>query len=415
MKLSRICKHHKQWIFNLVVPITIIGLIAWNYFLFVVHKAENQKSDVYRHSVLDLDEQDSEDGSRRNMMHSGQDDELEKLVSKNKNSRKTYTIMLFTRPSYFQDIVADTRAPRKQRDKINSDKEVELEKLAGKTYAKTNKIMSSVRSHYLQDVVVDKRTSSKQNDSINPVQDYKLKKLAGKNYGKTYTTVLYTRPYHFEDDKRTPRKRFKTRQGNPITARRRNKTFSPFDGKRLPTPIISRTLRKIMTIQKSLNTVKASLLPKARNQPHNSVKQDMLSTINAKTFSGDSFKDKKKSSRRNASPNESGKPSVKTILLYTTIFGNTKWPDLEEETEPTFTKRCKFSNCRITYNKSALKFADVVVFHAVDLLGEPDLFSADILRNVSVTVRPEHQRWIFFIQESPVYYSNFKSYDGMFN
>ena len=105
--------------------------------------------------------------------------------------------------------------------------------------------------------------------------------------------------------------------------------------------------------------------------------------------------------------------TVKSILIYSTLFGLEYWPTLDLKEKDTFMERCEIKECTITYNKEEIVSADAVLFHGVDVQNEKK-FSADILRNVSKQ-RRLGQKWVFFIQESPDNYNGFSSYAGLFD
>ena len=107
----------------------------------------------------------------------------------------------------------------------------------------------------------------------------------------------------------------------------------------------------------------------------------------------------------------------KIILLYTTWFSKHKWfaftgRQLYEQME-----RCEnANNCLLTYDKSWLSHASVVVFHGRDI--EDDrigYWSASTLRKVRSGLSWA-QKWVFFSHENPYKDINiYKPYDGLFN
>lgn len=97
----------------------------------------------------------------------------------------------------------------------------------------------------------------------------------------------------------------------------------------------------------------------------------------------------------------------KVIMMYTTFFGDPKWLVKEDFNTINGTK-CPFYQCDFTTDKTHFTRSDAVIFHARDMT------SLQELRNLQKT-RPSHQRWIYFIMESPMYTPNPSPYNGMFN
>ena len=103
--------------------------------------------------------------------------------------------------------------------------------------------------------------------------------------------------------------------------------------------------------------------------------------------------------------------SFKLILIYTPLFGKLPWPGLG--TSYNFThwnhKACPVTNCKITYNKTLIPSADVVIFHGRDMPSVKEMTRISIRR-------PGTQRWVYFIHESPIY-TNYDPglYNGFFN
>ncbi|ELU08205.1 hypothetical protein CAPTEDRAFT_110767 [Capitella teleta] len=93
---------------------------------------------------------------------------------------------------------------------------------------------------------------------------------------------------------------------------------------------------------------------------------------------------------------------VKVILL-----GNSFWGDWEVGVgkETFFRLNCPVSNCEITQDKS--RSVDAVLFHAHDLDEHPPRLGH----------RPHHQRWVFFMLESPGWSvnRNYMKWKGLFN
>ena len=85
--------------------------------------------------------------------------------------------------------------------------------------------------------------------------------------------------------------------------------------------------------------------------------------------------------------------SSKLFLLYTPIFGKLPWLGVEENYN--FKEACPVTNCEITYKKTLIPSADVVLFHAFDMPSVKEMTRISIRRPVT-------QRWVYFIQESPL-------------
>lgn len=103
----------------------------------------------------------------------------------------------------------------------------------------------------------------------------------------------------------------------------------------------------------------------------------------------------------------------KSILIYSTLFGNTYWPTLDLNEMKTFMGNCEYKHCNITYNKKEISNVDAVLFHGVDVLNEKE-YTPIILRQVAKKKRAG-QKWVFFIQESPDNYKGFDRYKGLFD
>lgn len=69
------------------------------------------------------------------------------------------------------------------------------------------------------------------------------------------------------------------------------------------------------------------------------------------------------------------------------------------------TNECPIKHCELTHDKTRLYESDLVVSHMVDKIEAMPVNYA----------RPWHQRWIFFLLESPVHSLNYEKYNGVFN
>ncbi|XP_020893893.1 alpha-(1,3)-fucosyltransferase 6 [Exaiptasia diaphana] len=100
----------------------------------------------------------------------------------------------------------------------------------------------------------------------------------------------------------------------------------------------------------------------------------------------------------------------KLVLLYTGFFGDLPWGWIKDT--KTLNQwdgiTCPHFHCRLTYNKSDIKIADAVIFHAEDMLTSDDLNELQLSRN-------PRQRWIFFPTESPANVGTEHVINGVFN
>lgn len=102
----------------------------------------------------------------------------------------------------------------------------------------------------------------------------------------------------------------------------------------------------------------------------------------------------------------------KLVLFYTTLFGRTPWPRMENDYQFNNWNNipCEVRNCRISYNKNDLNTSDAVIFHGqdIDYIDLPKL-------GKTVNNRAK-QRWIFFMHECPVFFTkNLKTLKNVFN
>jgi hypothetical protein len=94
---------------------------------------------------------------------------------------------------------------------------------------------------------------------------------------------------------------------------------------------------------------------------------------------------------------------VKKILYWNLFFG---WPDFRYglgKSKPFVKNNCPVTNCEVFNDKKRLNEADFVLVH---------------MRNPFESIpinRPDKQRWIFFIYESPSHSGNMKPYNNLFN
>eukprot|EP00112_Aurelia_sp_Birch-Aquarium-sp1_P003262 Seg1363.18 transcript_id=Seg1363.18/GoldUCD/mRNA.D3Y31 product="Glycoprotein 3-alpha-L-fucosyltransferase A" protein_id=Seg1363.18/GoldUCD/D3Y31 len=104
---------------------------------------------------------------------------------------------------------------------------------------------------------------------------------------------------------------------------------------------------------------------------------------------------------------------VKTILIFTTLFGNEEWPNLKRNDEGNYLKRhgCPVSNCRLTINQDleALKYSDIVVFHSRDMM------DGATLRSLRDSDRRKGQIWVYFTSENPLNSQSDVLYDDLFD
>ncbi|CAF1010158.1 unnamed protein product, partial [Brachionus calyciflorus] len=94
---------------------------------------------------------------------------------------------------------------------------------------------------------------------------------------------------------------------------------------------------------------------------------------------------------------------IKKNLLWTPFFGDWSYYfGLGVET-PFVKQNCPVTKCELTNEKSLLNYSDFVIVHMGDSISEPPNY------------RPENQRWIFSLYESPRHSSNFKKFRSFFN
>ena len=91
----------------------------------------------------------------------------------------------------------------------------------------------------------------------------------------------------------------------------------------------------------------------------------------------------------------------KLVLFYTPLFGRIPWPTIENDYQFNNWNNvaCRVRNCRISYDKKDLNASDAVLFHGQDI---------DHLDLIKLSKTVEHrfkQRWIFFIHESPDFFT----------
>ncbi|XP_012559820.1 glycoprotein 3-alpha-L-fucosyltransferase A [Hydra vulgaris] len=106
------------------------------------------------------------------------------------------------------------------------------------------------------------------------------------------------------------------------------------------------------------------------------------------------------------------KRESKVILLFTTHFYSKVWKGLDVLNGYTQRQKCKVKECVITYDKNAIKKADLVVFHGVDFTYKN--FTSKHFQAIS-KLRPVNQRWVFWMHETPLYYPLLDDYDNLFN
>eukprot|EP00794_Sanderia_malayensis_P000069 gene69-666_t len=110
----------------------------------------------------------------------------------------------------------------------------------------------------------------------------------------------------------------------------------------------------------------------------------------------------------------------KTILLYTTLFGERSWYDLTEGSKRQHAFfdefNCKFKNCRISYDRSEITKAHLVLFHGRDIeYNNVKHYSPDRLKLLRQSSSPIEQKWVFLSHENPWDSDFYVKYDGLFN
>jgi hypothetical protein len=93
----------------------------------------------------------------------------------------------------------------------------------------------------------------------------------------------------------------------------------------------------------------------------------------------------------------------KLILFWTEWFGNPTFNYGLGKSSPFQSNGCPIDNCEITNDKSRLDESDLVVVHM-----------RDPIKNIPDQIG-DHQRWIFFLYESPVHSSDFTAYNNKFS
>ena len=100
----------------------------------------------------------------------------------------------------------------------------------------------------------------------------------------------------------------------------------------------------------------------------------------------------------------------KLVLMYTGFFGDLPWGWVKDTKSLNQWNgmSCPHFRCRLTYNKTDIKKADAVFFHAADMVSRAELNALQLSRN------PE-QRWVFFPTESPSNVPQNHVINGVFN
>ena len=104
----------------------------------------------------------------------------------------------------------------------------------------------------------------------------------------------------------------------------------------------------------------------------------------------------------------------KLILLFTSHFYSDVWKGLNENVLDDYLQKaqCKIKECTITYDKHQIKYADLVIFHGVDF--EYKNYTATHFQAM-LKHKPPHQRWVFWMHETPIYYPESDNYNNLFN
>jgi hypothetical protein len=96
-------------------------------------------------------------------------------------------------------------------------------------------------------------------------------------------------------------------------------------------------------------------------------------------------------------------PKKKVILFWNPFFGNQDYGFGLGEREPFEKNNCPVTNCETTNDKSRIGEADLVIVHMRDHVPTPP------------NNRPQNQRWVFLLYESPVHSADFTNFNGVFN
>ena len=111
-------------------------------------------------------------------------------------------------------------------------------------------------------------------------------------------------------------------------------------------------------------------------------------------------------------------PKKKMILMWTKYFGMTVNYNFGINEEPDEVSKkefpntyflggyCPVHNCEVTYNRDRLNEADLVFTH---------MREGNLERDKLPKTRPEHQRWVFMLFESPMHSPDFSSFNGFYN
>ena len=104
----------------------------------------------------------------------------------------------------------------------------------------------------------------------------------------------------------------------------------------------------------------------------------------------------------------------KVILLFTSHFYSDIWKGLSESALDGYLHKakCKIKECSLTYDKSLITSADLVMFHGVDF--EYKNYTSSHFQAM-LKKKEFRQRWIFWMHETPIYYPEPDNYDNLFN
>ena len=94
---------------------------------------------------------------------------------------------------------------------------------------------------------------------------------------------------------------------------------------------------------------------------------------------------------------------TKVILFWNPFFGDYTYGFGLGRFQPFIDDKCPVTNCELTKDRSRINESDLVITHMRDKIDDPPRF------------RPDHQRWVFMLYESPVHAADLTNYNGFYN
>ena len=148
--------------------------------------------------------------------------------------------------------------------------------------------------------------------------------------------------------------------------------------------------------------------PKVMNKLNVSVNQIMEQNTSRETVQQQSKPATTISAMNTKTKQQNIVETKKIILIYTSFWGAVPWDYFHEIKDYTKTCGCNFDNCELTYKKNNYDQADVVLFHACDML------SLQQLVELKKKTRPD-QYWMYVTKESPYISPPFQPVSRFFN